>query len=284
MTKTTGVLTPQNRPAVSTKQCVKCLQIKKQAEEAFSELRKQTDAHIDAVQKQLSEEYGSTINELKNQYEELFGELVKAREAQQQRERAHADEMIRLRGELEESVKLREKVDELEKQLNEAEVKVETSKTHVNKVRSECDKMVDQMRAERDDAVLEVNRLMTKVGAVDSLRQEYELERAKADLAYRKRIGEMESEVRRTEIESVRLRKQILSLTQKIETYEHHQMRYNQAPRLYDDLRRSRILSIESEPPISGRITRLALPLDNPIVPRDLPDFALSRDEFSKIN
>ena len=257
MTRTTGVLTPPAKSLVSssaaTKPCGKCIQIKKQAEEAFSELRRQTDEHIDAVQRQLSEEYGSTINELKNQYEELFGELIKAREAQKHRENDHEAEMAQMREHL-------EQYRELDEKLNETEIKMETYKSQVNKVRLDCDKIVDQMRSERDDAVLEVNRLMSKVGAVDSLRQEYELERAKADLAYRKRIGEMESEVRRTEIESVRLRKQILSLTQQIETYQHHERKYNQVPKLYDDLRRSRILSIESEPPTSGRITRLQLP------------------------
>ncbi len=257
MTKTLGVLTPPTRSVV----CAKCSQIKKQAEEAFSELRRQTDSHIDAIQQQLSEEYGSTINELKTQYDELFGELVKAREAVKHKDMQHEAEMVKLRDEIAEAENFKQTISSLEKILSETQIQLEKSKSQVAKVRSECDRIVDQMRTERDDAVLEVNRLFNKVGGVDTLRHEYEMERARADLAYRKRIGEMESEVRRTEIESVRLRKQILSLNQKIEMFEHQ--RYSQVPRLVDDLRRSRILSIESDhQPVSGRITRLALPTE----------------------
>jgi|LauGreDrversion4_2_1035121.scaffolds.fasta_scaffold26299_2 chromosome segregation ATPase len=257
MTKTLGVLTPPTRSVV----CAKCSQIKKQAEEAFTQLRLQTDSHIDAIQQQLSEEYGGTINELKAQYDELFGELVKAREAVKEKDSQHVAEMDKLRGEIGEQNTVKQTISSLEKMLADTQIQLEKSKSLVTKVRSECDKMVDQMRTERDDAVLEVNRLVNKVGGVDTLRHEYEMERARADLAYRKRIGEMESEVRRTEIESVRLRKQILSLNQKIEMFEHQ--RFSQVPRLFDDLRRSRILSIESEhQPVSGRIARLALPTD----------------------
>ena len=260
MTKTTGVLTPQTRsPAVIS--CQKCVQVKKQAENAFRELTRQTDSHIDAIQKQLSEEYGNTMNELKEQYDELFAELAKAREVQKANEERHEKQLSELKTELIEAREIRERVVFLEKKATEDEIKLETAKSQIQKLTREYDGVVEKIRSERDDAVLDLNRLMAKAGAVDSLRQEYELERARADLAYRKRIGEMESEVRRTEIESVRLRKQILSLTQRIETYEHQGThRFIRPPQLVDDLRRSRILSIESDTQSSGVIRRIALP------------------------
>jgi hypothetical protein len=142
-----------------------------------------------------------------------------------------------------------------------SEIQLQTIKSQLRQTRTECDKRIEQITIERDDAVLEVNRLTNRMSSVDSIRHEYELDKAKMDLAYRKRIGEMESEVRRTEIESVRLRKQILSLTQRIEAYEQISRR-NGGGSYLDDIRRSRIFAIETGTPatggaLSGRITRL---------------------------
>jgi len=259
MTRNFGDLTPPRSG------CGKCEKIKKQAEDAFSELRKQTDVHIDAVQKQLSDEYGSVIESLKSQYESLFSELAKARDSQAKQLAEKDEKYNELMEEFHKYTTKNESEETNAKRISELQIQLQTVKSQLQKTKADSDRQVEQIMTERDDAILEVNRLNSRMSSIDNIRHEYELEKAKMDLAYRKRIGEMESEVRRTEIESVRLRKQILSLTQQIDAYEHVRRPAAQfggggAKQLIDDLRRSRFFAIESTSstvPMSGRITRL---------------------------
>lgn len=265
MTKYAGVLTP---PQSTVKGCEQCVQIKKQAEDAFTELRAQTDRHIAAVQKKLREEHAVEIARVKaandimtaeiRRFKELLAraendkrlerqeaeveaklesiraecdarideveQLMRKEEAVacKQREdliRTHKRELITLQADLEESngcnAQQTSRIDELELDVQSLKAQVAKSKLEHQ---IQLDRQTRQVALERDELKEQLGLAHQRLGSLDNWKTEADLERAKLDLAYRKRIGEMESEVRRTEIESVRLRREIIQLNQKLES------------------------------------------------------------------
>ena len=141
------------------------------------------------------------------------------------------------------------RISQMERELTEMESR---SKTEIEQILRKCKKDTRSLEMR----VAELEELLT-AEREDSNSSRWKIEKAKLDLAYRKRMGEMESEVRRTEIESVRLRKQIMSLTQKLEE--------NGGLAIRD---RFKLRNIFDEPPLpSGRIAKLSS--------RELEDVAL---------
>lgn len=293
MTKISGQLTPPQTAAVKGG-CEQCMQIRRQAEEAFTELRAQTDRHIFAIQKKLKEEHASELFKVKSANDILTAELMRVKE--QLAARSEKDSECELRIEsikseceqaerrLREHEKMAEKdrdeilrshkrelnameatIEEKAERIEDLEVQVQSLKSQGTKAKMEHqfeqDRQLRLVSLERDDLKEQLALANKRLGSLDNWKTEADLERAKLDLAYRKRMGEMESEVRRTEIESVRLRREIIQLNQKLELSESGGGSSN-----FLMLRsgRPRQLSLEGisrphHPPLSsGRITRIA--------------------------
>lgn len=283
MTRHDGVLASAAFPSP----CEKCEHLRVQAEQAFTELRHEADAHIAAVQKKLRDDFGKEIAKLKSANQQLQSELsfalkksgstpqdvhaqnrvhaleaeVKALEKQRKDEfnraaresesflKQHNAEVSMLEGKL---INSETRVTQLTDELYATRLSIENCKGQLQNHSSESEHHITRLEGERDDLILSNNALKVRLAAVDKARHELEMERARQDLAYRRRIGEMEMEVRRSDIESVRLRNQVLALTQKIESLEFSS--YTPTPKLP--------LSCESEgchaeAPRIGRITRL---------------------------
>ena len=271
-------------------QCLQCDKIKQQAEEAFRELRTQTDLHIDAVQQKLQEEFSADLARLKSENESLRavqGQLdgmtseydaridrmeLLLREAEA---RAQRDSETTARRHKKELRSLEARTAELEHELTQSrnlteqlDLQLEGLKSQIVRVEADGAARIRVHQTRLEETILELNRVNAKLALQEGARQEWNLEKAKLDLAYRKRIGEMESEVRRTEIESVRLRKQILSLSQQLEGFNMVSLR-DRLP-----VRKSTVFAIE-EPadlrPTIGRITRLAAPKSGEIEELESP-------------
>ena len=310
MTKQVGVLTPPQTAGIS-KGCDNCAKIRRQAEDAFAELRTQTDRHILAVQKKLKEDHNLETGKLKAQIENLQQEskkmgsrkmneeiekrvleikkecdtrisaiqakLVEA-ESKLARQDDRRDQMLRDARvtELEsENDGLRAQVDKLEIELQSQKAKLERAKLEQE---MNVERHTRSLALERDDARERLSAMEHKLAALESFKREAELERAKIDLNYRKRLGEMESEVRRTEIEAVRLKREIIQLSQRLESAENASS-ISSFPMLTSA--RSRLLALEGSAPQittkiasssqSGRIAKVSSPKRSPRAVEELP-------------
>ena len=314
MTRQTGELTPPQQavpPRVAIEKCANCAHIRRQAEEAFSELRNQTDKHIAAVQRKLREDHAAEISKLKSANEALQAEIKRfaprdsavktevaklqkehqkrmkeqALEFQTQLEDVKAEFESRLeqamkeaysvksqakseREEVAKQSKLREARDkELEAEnerlaleIDRLEIELQSVKGQLGKVKHEhqleLERQLRSLATERDQARDQLTLAEQRIASLESGKRESDIEKARADLNYRRRMGEMESEIRRTEIESVRLRREIIQLNQKIETLDNELARGGQ-PALRSA--RNRIFALELPPANSnsGRIARI---------------------------
>jgi hypothetical protein len=183
MTKQLGVLTPpQNAPpgpASKLDDCRNCVKIRRQAEEAFSELRIQTDKHIHAVQKKLRDDHAVEMNRLKAQNEELGTQVEKLRDMLGPRESAAKSELKRV---------------------------TEQHKQKLAEVRLEYDSRLSSLQKALDDSELRLAR-----------QQEDTLRSARRDTLLRDaRVGELEKEndalnrqLDRVEIEAQSLRSKL---------------------------------------------------------------------------
>jgi chromosome segregation ATPase len=229
--------------------CEKCEQIRVHAERAFRELRHEADAHIEAVERKLRDDFARETTKLRAANQQLQQELSRARSGTPQPDRTLSDRIPTLESDLRardatiakssrdyESMvrKYSTQISSLEEELRSAQDSLadvtnqlmnarqgsDSNRTQIHKTVSEYERQLQQLQNERNEYVLANNSLKNKLAASESAKQELELERARLDLAYRRRIGEMEMEVRRSDIESVRLRRQIMTQGQKIEALE----------------------------------------------------------------
>lgn len=283
MTRYDGSLAPAAFPSP----CEKCENLRIQAERAFSELRREADGHIAAVQKKLRDDFGKEIAKLKSANQQLQSELSfalkkggpvsqdtpsharlqaleaevrsleKARKEEQTRTaresetflKQHNAEVSMLEGKLTNS---ESRIAQLSHDLHVAKLNIENYKGQLQNHMSESEHHIGRLEGERDDLILANNGMKMKLNAAEKARHELEMERAKIDLAYRRRIGEMEMEVRRADIESVRLRNQNLALTQRLECMGVPSCTPTpKLPQSYDSE------ASQPEVPRFGRITRL---------------------------
>lgn len=202
---------------------------------------------------EVTAEYESRILKIQSQLDQAERHGEKEMEALS---RSHKKEVVFLESRIKE---LLSENDEVSGQLRKAELDIHTMRSESHKTQLQIDRATHSAAADRDAALEQVASLKVKITSMESAKTEADLERAKLDLAYRRRIGEMESEVRRTEIESVRLRREILQLNQRVEQLETDAGHSNWLSRGA----RSRVLPIESGLPSlnSGRITRVATPV-----------------------
>jgi hypothetical protein len=303
MTKTVGVLSPATN---NTPGCGNCVKMRKQAEDAFLELRTQTDKHIHAVQKKLKEDHQAEVTKLNLQIDALQLELKKIKDAQagrdvgkefekrMQESRKEYEARInvvqtkldeaesRLARQQEDSLRytrrehlLRDaRVQEVEKEndhlrstVDKLEIEIQSLKCKLDRAKLEQDAFVEKQTKsliiERDEAKQRLLLAEQRLAGLEAFKREAEIDKAKMDLNYRRRLGEMESEVRRTEIESVRLKREIIQLTQRLETAENLPSSNNSFPMLTSA--RSRLFAIEggalfgtsSKPTQSGRIAKI---------------------------
>lgn len=332
MTKQVGVLTPpQNPSGLSGKDaCKNCDRIRQQAEDAFSELRNQTDKHIHAVQKKLREDHSMEVSRLRGQIETLQTELKRVKNLSDTRTtiqrlnedfekraadlrkeydsrisvlQANLDEAeVRIAQQKEDSLRsarrdnlLRDaRVKDLEKENETAAREVDRLEIENQSLKAKLDKSkLDQevavekhtklISSERDDARERLGLAEDRIASLEAFKREAEIERARSDLHYRRRLGDMESEVRKTEIESVRLRREIIQLTQKLEQSEgNSSSQVSSFPMLTSA--RSRLFAIEagtSKLQI-GRITRVGQdrsPKKSPKAVEELPPPTPSSDD-----
>ena len=303
MTKTVGALAPQSVAA-----CENCMHIRRQAEEAFTELRAQTDRHILAVQKKLKDDHSCELSKVNSandiltadiaRLKELLSKLEKDKRSQAQSEKELEARIADIRGECETKINeiersmrkeelaaskeredllrshrkdvqgIEEKIQESNARLLQSNKKIEELEQENVALRSqisksklelqlELDRQTRLIYSERDNLKDQLALSQQRLGTIENWKTEGDLERAKLDLAYRKRIGEMESEVRRTEIESVRLRREIIQLSQKLELAEPRGATSNNFLMLRSG-RQTKQLSLEGFRPVSsGRITRV---------------------------
>ena len=328
MTKQYGTLAPTAGSAAAANPmdksiaCIRCDHIRRQAEEAFTELRTQTDLHIAAVQKKLREEHLGEIHRLRAANEALQAELAKMRETAGPRDAALRTELERTKREAESAAKKQTadleqrisiltgeydaRIEAVKRQVAEAEQtaererealikshrreslnsesrikelqvengdlvgEVQALKSQLHRAKLEVDKQTHFITAERDDAIHQLSLVRSRLLALENGRQGTDLDKAKQDLAYRRRIGEMESEIRRTEIESVRLRREIIQLNQKIELMESEGRGGS-----WLTLRsaRPKLFALEEGSRNSGRITRIGHTYTSPKTsPRDIEE------------
>lgn len=332
MTKQVGVLTPPQDPSgLSGKdECKNCGRIRQQAEDAFSELRNQTDKHIHAVQKKLRDDHSVEVSRLKTQIDALQSELRKARNSSDSKAtiqrlndefeqraadmrkeydsrlsvlQANLDEAeARIAQQQEDSLRsarretlLRDaRVRELEKE-NEAtarevdrlEIENQSLRAKLEKAKLDqevaLEKQTRLLASERDDARERLALAEGRITSLETFKREAEIEKARSDLHYRRRLGDMESEVRKTEIESVRLRREIIQLTQKLEQFEGNSSSQSSSFPMLSSAR-SRLFAIEagSSKPQIGRITRVGQdrsPKKSPKAVEELPPPTPSSDD-----
>lgn len=309
MTRVTGVLTPPQTTSIS-KGCDNCGKIRRQAEEAFSELRAQTDRHILAVQKKLKDDHNVEVGKFKAQIENLQQESKKlgSRKINEEIEkrvleiRRECDARIQLiqnklweaeanlarKDERRDQLLRDARVSELEKEnsnirseIDKLEIEVQSYKSKLERAKMDQEMYVERqtrtLAMERDEAKDRLVAIEQKLQSLESFKREAELERAKIDLNYRRRLGEMESEVRRTEIESVRLKREIIQLTQRLESSEQTGSTVNAFPMLSSA--RNRLLALEAAAPPptvkatsqSGRIAKVSSPKRSPRAVEELP-------------
>ena len=218
--------------------CLKCDRMKKQAEDAFRELRTQADLHISTIQRKLETEYESeltrlnkTIDKLRLDNDKLANSRLRDNETRAEIDAVSTEYQGRI-SQMESELLAVEK--ESENQLRASKRDIRNLQVHVASLEETHAQLVQEsslqneeisrLKAENEKLQHELEaakaqnaQMKSKAIVYETGKQEWSLEKAKIDLAYRKRIGEMESEVRRTEIESVRLRKEIFSLKQQLE-------------------------------------------------------------------
>lgn len=228
------------------------VELEKVKSDAERRLHNQRSAFEDKLT-EVSADYESRILKIHSRLDEAERHGEKEMEAIA---RSHKKDVVLLESRIKE---LLSENDELLRQLRKAELDIHTIKSESHKTQLQIDRATHSAAAEREAALEQVVALKVKISSMESAKTEADLERAKLDLAYRRRIGEMESEVRRTEIESVRLRREILRLNQRVEQLETDAGHSNWISRTA----RSRILPIESGLPSlhSGRIRRVATPV-----------------------
>ena len=306
MTRHEGQLTPpQKSVPISGEKCASCAHIRRQAEDAFSELRNQTDKHILAIQRKLRDDHAGELERLKSSNENLQAEVHRLREIVGPRETATKTEIANLHRDHKErmthqalefeaeiaeirktydqklrqmlsehddvvkQVKLREARDwertddnqRLRGEVDRLEIELQSVKGQLGKVKLEhqveLERQLRSVATERDQAKEKLSLAEQRIASLENSKRESDIDKARADLNYRRRMGEMESEIRRTEIESVRLRREIIQLSQKIETLDNELVRSGQ-PALRSA--RNRMFALELPPVVtsnSGRIARI---------------------------
>ena len=224
MTKQVGVLTPPGGGIV--KECGNCTKIRRQAEDAFSELRTQTDRHIHAVQKKLRDDHSVEIGKLTAKIESVEKELANAVSKPSKSDiKKITDDFQKKISET--KTEYEQRISVLQAKLDEAESRL--AKTHEDTLRSARrdhllrDARVSELVSENQQLSEEVDKLEVELQSARSkverakLDQDVQIERqtralvcerdeAKERLALsEERLGSLESFKRESEIEKAKI-------------------------------------------------------------------------------